>query len=352
MARSRIAPAPMKPRRSSNRLHWCSYGVVSSLLVVAAGCALLSGHASAPQVPADLIPAIIPVGKGPTLLAIAPDGRDVYAAANGTVTMIDTDSNAIVGTFPINPYPAGVAVTPDGTRVFLSNLFSIQLTVLDITTRTVASPLKLFAARQIGGFGRIAVSPNGRVAYVANAVNELLAIVDLRTRTALSSTLDMRPVDIAFAPDGRTAYIAGCQGFCSSGTVEMFDTATLEIERRLSVGSQPYRIVLAPDGKRAYTANLGDATVSAVDLTTRQVTATVPISVQPTGLALTSDGGSLYVTSLPTGTVTVIDTASNTVRAQARVADAAREVVVTPDGRHAYVSTKDSVVCVDTQALQ
>lgn len=323
---------------------------VCGLMVVLAGCVL---GAIGPPRPVDSIAilASLPVGEGPTLLAMSPDGSRVYAAAKSKLSVISTASNSIVATLTTEPYPAGLALTPDGTRAFITNLLAVNVTVIDTTRDAVVVPIELYADRVQGGFGQIAFSPSGKTAYVANTANQVLAIVDTIKPDADNLMMDMQPVGIAFSPNGRTAYVAGCKSFCATGTIEVMDTSSRMVTTSITVGSKPYRILLSPDGARAYTTNLGDPSVSVVDLATNQTTATVPVPVEPTGLALSRDGALIFVASQPTGTITVIRTASNTVQATVKVADDVRDVVVTPDTRRLYVSTVHSVVVVDTQSL-
>jgi len=321
-------------------------------MAVLVGCALGSGPLSGGgAVNATGILASIPVGEGPTLLAMSSDGSRVYAAANSKFSVISTASNSVLATLPIEPYPAGLALTPDGKRAFVTNLFAVRLTVIDAVVNAVITPIELFADRFRGGFGRIALSPDGKTAFVANEANQVIGIVNTVKPDTDSYMMDMRPVDIAIAPDGRTAYVAGCKNFCATGTIEVLDTGSRTVTSTITIGSNPYRIALSADGARAYTTNLGDPSVSVVELTTTQVTATVPVPVEPTGLALSRDGARTFVASQPTGTITVISNASNTVQAKVKVAGNVRDVVVTPDGRRLYVSTLDSVLVVDVQSL-
>jgi YVTN family beta-propeller protein len=295
--------------------------------------------------------ATIPVGEGPTLLALSPGGERLYAAANSKLSVIDCGTNAVVATMASEPDPAGVALWPDGARAFLTSLFATHLAVFDTTRNAVLPPISLFIDRFVGGFGSIAVAPDGRTVYIANRVNQAMGIVDLMKGSTDVQMMDMQPIDIAVALNGRTAYVVGCKDFCTSGTIELFDTAARRFSTSISVGSRPYRIKLSPDGSRAYTTNLGDPSVSVVDLATNQTIATVPVPVEPTGLAVSRDGALSFVTSHPTGSITVIRNAANTAQPAVQVAGDARDVVVAPDGRRLYVSTSDSVVVVDAQAL-
>jgi YVTN family beta-propeller protein len=312
------------------------------------GCAAI---ANAPAVPPSAVLATIPVGNPPTYLAMSPDGARVYAASNGSFTVIDTGSNAVVAKISIDPNSTGIAVTPNGVRVLITSLFSVKMAVVDTAANTLASPITLLAQRFTGGFGRIAVLPGNPIAWVANQDNEVLAIANLDDAGTEARDIDMRPVDLGFSPDGQVAYVAGCKEECVPGTVEVINTAARTTQAYINVGPSPYRIAVAPDGAHFYTTNLGDASLSVIDVATRSAVATVRVGIEPTGLAVSRDGSSIYVTSQDLGTVTAIDAASSTIRSALRVGNRAREVVVTPDGKRLYVSTQDAVVALETRAF-
>jgi YVTN family beta-propeller protein len=325
----------------------------ASVLLWLGGCGVLQGPGAATHaLSSAAVLASVKVGRGPTLLAMSPDGARVFAASIGTLTIIRTDTNTVVSTRKIDPYPTGIAVTPNGRRLLLTTISSARLAVLDAATgvrqRLIALPQNL----QPGGYGRIAVSPDGRTALVANE-DSWLAIVNLTAGTARRDLLDMRPRDVGFGTDGGTVYLAGCKTFCTSGTVEQLDPAGWQTLRTLTVGPAPYRVALSPDGATAYTTNLGGPSLSVVDLASGAVKATVPVGIEPTGLAVSPDGARIYVVSQTSATLTIVSAAGNTVLGTAQVPGAPREIVVTPDGRRAYVSTSapNAVVVLDTARL-
>ena len=65
----------------------------------------------------------------------------VTNSCNGTVSVVDTDTNTIVATIPVGINPLGVAITPDGTRVYVSNSGSGTVSVIDTSTNTVVATI-------------------------------------------------------------------------------------------------------------------------------------------------------------------------------------------------------------------
>ena len=299
--------------------------------LAACGTMQTSAPTGAPPV-ASAVVASVPIGRGPTLLAISPDGSVVYAASVGQLAAIRTDTNTVAATARIDPYTTGIAVTPDGSHVLLVAVSSRSLTILPA--------------------GNLAVSADGRTAWVVNE-DLWLAIVNLGAGTAQRATLAMRPNDMALSRDGRTAYVAGCQEYCTTGTIELIDVASQNAMATISVGPGPYRFALSPDGRRGYTTNLGGPSLSIVDLAGHTVQATLPVGIEPTGLAVSSDGARVYIASNRTGRLTIASGDGRTVLATVRIPGSPRDIVLSPEGRRAYVSTSapNAVVVLDTQQL-
>ena len=321
------------------------------LIAFLAGCAAMGGKGPSARhlVPAAVV-ATIPIDRPPTFLASSPDGSRVFAASSGELAIIRTDTNGVAATVRIPPYSSGVAVTPDGRRVLVNSVSSARLTVVDVATAS-AVDIGLIVDIPPGGFGRIAVSPDGRRAYVANSPKDYLAVVDLNAGSTNQFSLDMSPTDVTLGADGRTLFVTGCRDFCTTGTVEVIDAASRQTLRSFEVGPAPYRFALSPDATRAYTTNLGGASLSIVDVASGATIATVPVGVRPSGLAISPDGTRIYVAAEQQETLTIIDATHNKVLGTFSIPDHPRDIVISPDGRRAYVSTQDAVLVLDTQRL-
>jgi YVTN family beta-propeller protein len=75
----------------------------------------------------------------------------------------------------------------------------------------------------------------------------------------------------------------------------------------IPVGRNPQNIAWAPDGRFAYVVNQGSNTVSVIDARTYQVTATIPTGTGPTSIAVLPNGRQAYVSNLDSGTLTVLE---------------------------------------------
>jgi YVTN family beta-propeller protein len=101
------------------------------------------------------VTATVPVGEGPFGVAVHPAGTSVYVTntqgfapyvkgkGNGSVSVINTVTNAVVATVPVGNAPHGVAVHPAGTFVYVANFGSNSVSVIDTTTYTVTATIKV-----------------------------------------------------------------------------------------------------------------------------------------------------------------------------------------------------------------
>jgi YVTN family beta-propeller protein len=100
----------------------------------------------------------IPRTQSPAVVAYVPNFN------SNTVSVIDTaNNNAVVATVPVRNGPLGVAVKPDGTRAYVTNAFSNNLSVIDTSNDTVVATVPVGSTPQ-----GVAVKPDGTRGYVVN----------------------------------------------------------------------------------------------------------------------------------------------------------------------------------------
>ena len=203
----------------------------------------------------SIIGAAITVDLAPAALAITPNGAFVYVAnyvdgnpGTGTLSIIQTSNNTVVGTIPGFFGPFGIAITPDGNCAYVTNFGSNNF-----------SPVS-------GG-----ISPNVVSGTTVSAVN-------LNSNTVEATiTVGNQPAGIAITPDGRFVYASNYNTFylgenftnltAGEGTINIIDICTNKVLCPvLVVGSSPANIAIPSDGKRAYVTNYSSGEVSVINI--------------------------------------------------------------------------------------
>jgi YVTN family beta-propeller protein len=177
-----------------------------------------------------------------------------------------------VGTFPF-----GIAVNPVLPRVYVTNVDTNNVSVIDTDTNTVKATVTVGA----NPYG-IAVNPSGTKAYVANGSGSSVSVIDTATNTvAATISVGLNPYGLAVSPTGKRLYVTHD---VAAGIVTAINTVTNSVEATVSVGSIPQGVSFNPAGTRAYTVNLNSSTLSVINTETNTVTSTVSlVGLHPTG---------------------------------------------------------------------
>jgi YVTN family beta-propeller protein len=209
---------------------------------------LSSGAASVIDTKTNSVTATISVSTQSLLsIAIRPDGRFAYAThccADNNVTVIDTKSNTVVTQIPLGGGPSGIAVTPDGRFVIVEDLADVS--VIDTRTNTVVATIA-----GAGGCGpTVAITPDGKLAYAEDYCDNRVTVIDARTLEVVTTLSINTPIGAAFSPGGSLIYILlnNCVAFpCTvPGTVRVLETATNRLIGAMSVGLNSQAIAITP----------------------------------------------------------------------------------------------------------
>jgi hyaluronoglucosaminidase len=202
-------------------------------------------------------------------------------------------------------------------------------------------------------------------AYVATAAG--VVPVDLTTGilgTPVPTPSGTVPVDIAIAPDGKTAYVASIvsRGSRAESGVIPLDLATGTLGNAIPVATTalPFGLIIAPDGKTAYVrASLTGSGGAVIPLNLATGTLGTPIPTPrdtvPANIAITPDGKTAYVAVQARrigamNAVVPLDLAGGTFGAPipSPTATYPVDIAIAPDGRTAYIV--DDVLSMPTQA--
>jgi YVTN family beta-propeller protein len=255
----------------------------------------------------------VQVGSAPVSIAVNTANGSAYVAnaEDGTVSVLDGNSDAVVATVAIGSHPYSIAVNSTTDKVYVTHTFGDQLSILDGTTNT-ATDLKTGSSDLIG-------------------INSQTGTVYLLGYGGALKVLDGVNQKLTEQPAGKHAWgltVNDVTGAVYVTRIENADVAAVGAASSASVsfpaGAIPCAIAVDSKTNMLYVANYGDSTVSVVDATTGRKTATVAVGHHPKAIAFDSNRNLVFVANTSDGTVTVIDAANNVV------------VVTLPAGKNPY----------------
>ena len=236
-----------------------------------------------------------------------------------------------------------IAVDKMGTKVLFLDLVSYETqTVLDDFPRTVHELLVVpetgLAYVPIFGDGIHGRNPHP---------GHLLCIIDLEKRAHVGD-IDLRPYiaphTLKLGPDG-LIYIT-CE---NSAVVAVIDRSTHKVVDAIDSGStNGHRLIISPDGRRLYTENEEDGTVSVIDVPKRKLLGKIKTPRALAGIAISADGRTVVAVDDEQPTLFLIDAESeqvvHTVRLEG-VPEAAQIARYSPDyGMIGVTSLKSDMV--------
>ncbi|MGC1784097.1 MAG: hypothetical protein WA708_16365 [Acidobacteriaceae bacterium] len=210
----------------------------------------------------------------------------------------------------------------------------------------------------------VAASPDGRTAYVPIYGNagvgkpgtngKQILVIDIGASKVLG-TIDfprgVRPHLPVFDARRGVLYV----------TTELNDSiSVIDPYRRKIVGSVPtgqaqsHMFVLAHDGKRGYTANVGPGTVSVLDMEHRKTLTVIPVSREIQRISISPDDSMVFTSDQTKPHLAVIDTATDKVKAWVPMDSTGYGTAPTRDGHWLLVALPktNSVAVVDLHSLK
>jgi len=167
------------------------------------------------------------------------------------------------------------------------------------------------------------------------------------------------PVEAAFSPDAKYAYVSNYSmygaGFGPEGSdtctpasaakagdtnsyVYRIDTSTLRIDQVIEVGLVPKYLAVTPNDRYLLVANWCSFNLSVVDIATHHEVRLIPMGVYPRGIAISSNSASAYVAIQGSDDVVKINMQTLTIDGAFYVGETPRSLVLSPDGRYLYAS--------------
>jgi YVTN family beta-propeller protein len=304
----------------------------------------------------------IKVGKYPHSVVLDTDNKMAYVSNQWAddVSVVDLIKNKVVDTLKTGNGPAGLTLSADGRFLYVADSYSSNISMIDLATGEEKK--RFTAGNNPTGIG---LAPDGKTIYVTSRRALIAPYGDtLRTEVTIIDGSRQRVVDrkniesahmmenVAFTPSGDLAFLTMLrpknlvpsiqveQGFIMTYGIVIIEqkekrrVAQLLIDEPNSYYSDPFDIVITPDGKKAFMTSSGVNCISVIDvdsvrailngstpellrtyanhlgISSRFVIKRIKTGSDPKGLALSPDGKLLYVAEQLDDRVGVINTES------------------------------------------
>lgn len=292
------------------------------------------------------------------LVLAGPD--DVLVVVNkdaSTVSIIAAESGTALATLPTGAGPHEVAASADGRLAVVTNYGAQQggnsLTVVDLASLTVARTIDLGEYRRPHG---IVFLPDNRRVAVTSETSGMVLVVDATTGQIVSTRPTQQEVShmVVVARDGRRAFTANIR----SGSMTAVDLVSGE-PRTLAVSTQTEAIGVSPDAAQVWVGSNDRGTVTVVRTAAWRATDTLDVGGQPYRIVFSPDGSRVLVTTPASDEVRLFDAATR--KELGRVKTPASSgapgqpfgVAWSADGRLAYITLRGAgqVAVVDIRAM-
>jgi YVTN family beta-propeller protein len=285
---------------------------------------------SAQPVSAQTVVATVTVGSFPFGVAVNSSTNRIYVtnAFGNNVSVIDGATNTVVATVPVGTTPYQVDVNPSTNRIYVANSVSNNVSVIDGATNTVVATVPV-------GNQPLSVAVNSTTnrIYVSSWGSDNVSVIDGATNTVVAA------VDVGGGTRGMAANSSTNRIYAgrNNDTVKVIDGATNTVAATVATGMGQYYFDVNPLTNRIYVPNNSDDTVSVINGATNTVVATVTVGDGPRDTAVNASTNRIYVANNNSNNVSVIDGATNTVVNTVTVGNGPYSVAVNSSTNRAYV---------------
>jgi gliding motility-associated-like protein len=170
-------------------------------------------------------------------------------------------------------------------------------------------------------------SPQPPLLYIPNFDAGTVSVINATTNALITTiTVGANPYNVMVSHDYNRIYVAN-QG---SNNVSVIYMPTNRVLATIPGFSSVGAMAVSPDNLLTYVLNTASNTVSVISNITYTVVSTIPVGVHPIGLALSTNGSKLYVTN-NNGTISIINTADLSVTTTGPIVSNLTYIVLSPD---------------------
>lgn len=263
----------------------------------------------------------------PALLLLASCGR--FRAGKGDVrpSALHRPRGELSQIVSVSDRPFGIDIR-DSTLVYITRLDARTVSVVNARTFAITNDMQVGVAPT-----DVAFSPDGATAYVTNQFSPNLGVIDVASSTQVATiAIPAATFKVCVSPDGSRVYVSASGNF-----VYVIDAASRALVGQIRTGSAPNGFAFHPSDTLLYiSASLG-GTVHEVNTKSRTVLRTFLLGGKPQGIAVSPDGTELYAAN-EAGLVQVVNLRTGATSQSLPFEGGPFDLALTGDGRQLYIS--------------
>jgi YVTN family beta-propeller protein len=262
------------------------------------------------------VTAKVPTGAGPHEVVFSEDGKTAYVANYGAQTpgnslsVIDVATAKETRRVDLSPL-----MRPHGIQMIGGKLYFTAETNRAIARYDpVANKVDWIMGTGQNGSHMIAGSSDQRRFFTANIGSDSVTAFTFQNIPPAGSAITQiavgkQPEAIDMSPDGKEVWV----GLNTDGGIDVIDTATNKVVKRIDLGGRPYRVRFTRDGKYVVNPTWPANELIIVDAATKTVTRRIKIDGTPFGIDFSRDGTYAFVTALQPDRVHKVNLVTGTI---------------------------------------
>jgi YVTN family beta-propeller protein len=252
-----------------------------------------------------------------------------------TVSFVDLETGQERARVPTGRAPHEIAISPDGRQAAVVAYGGTSIDIFDVRTAKLVKRIGIAPNAAPHG---IAWLKNGKLIATAER-SKSVVIVDPRRDSVQAIATDQPGSHLlVVSPDQRRAYVANIMG----GTVSVIDLRREAKVGDIAVGGNPEGLAITRDGKQLWVGDNSAPHVRVVDISTGKTIETLPTDSFAIRVAISPDGRTAVTSNMVAGTLNLFDVATRKPRSSVRVSGdrAAAQVTLafSRDGRRVFVA--------------
>jgi DNA-binding beta-propeller fold protein YncE len=270
-----------------------------------------------------------------------------------TATIIDVATGQALATLPTGNNPHEVVLSSNGRTAVITDYGTGNaptLTVIDVPGKRVERTISL--GQYTGPHGIVYLPGDSLVAVTSERTNHvvIVAVASGEIRKAIPTNKRGSHM-VGITGDGRRAWT----GDMGDHTVSELDITSGTYLRSITVPNVPEAINVTPDGREVWVGSNATGKVSVVDPATGAVTTAAEGVSWPYRVLFSPDGKTVVIPDMRNNQVRFLDRATRRELSRIQVPDAGPQgVIMTPDGRYLLesLSQQARVMVVDMRTRQ